>query len=81
MTHEIVNQTLVILNLLGSLAVGDPSSLHDGAIIPHVINHTNEAVIQNRELVPEDIIQSRDSDTLDGVLGVDFTGQDSFPFG
>ena len=48
----------------------NPRGLHHGGVVAHVVDHTDEAVVQHGEGLAEDLIEGGDMDALEafGVL-------------
>ena len=46
--HQIADQALVVLHMLGPCPIADPRRLHDGSIIAHIVDDADKAVVQNR---------------------------------
>src|SRR5262245_48753298 len=55
--HEIVDQPAVLADLLGAAAVAHARGLHDGGIVAHVVDHSDEAVIEHRQDLEQDLLQ------------------------
>jgi hypothetical protein len=45
--HEVADQALVIGDRLGALAIADAGGLRDGAVVAHVVDDADKAVVQN----------------------------------
>jgi hypothetical protein len=45
--HEVADQALVVLDVLGAGAVGDAGGLDDGGIVAHVVDDADEAVVKH----------------------------------
>ncbi len=59
MAHQVIDQPGVVLHPPGAAAVGDARRLHDRPVIAHVVDYPNEAVIEHRLRLVEDLLQSR----------------------
>ena len=57
--HEIADQPLVVAHRLGTLAVGHAGGLHDRGIVAHVVDHPDEAVVEDGENLVQPIFQRR----------------------
>ena len=69
MPHEVADQVLVVADRFRPRAVGDAGRLHDGGIVPHVIDDADEAAVEHRELVAEDALQRRRGGAAGGGRG------------
>ena len=54
--HQVANQTAVFMTLFGAFAVGDPRGLYDRIVGAHNIHQAHEAMIENLEFAPQEII-------------------------
>ena len=61
--HQIADQPAVVRDLPRPFAIADAGRLHDRLVVPHHIDQTDEAVVQDRELFPAQLID------LGGVAG------------
>ena len=68
MPHEIVDETAILADLLGAAAVAHPRGLHHGGIVAHVVDDADEAVIEHRQRLVENLLQRR-GDGTQGRLG------------
>ena len=46
-THEIANEPLIVLHMLGARAITHPRGLHDGGIVAHIVDHPDKAMIEH----------------------------------
>ncbi len=53
-THQVTDQPPILMHLLGALPIRDPRRLHHRVIISHVVDHPDEAVVQNGEGLSQD---------------------------
>jgi hypothetical protein len=49
MTHQIIDEPLILADPPRAAPVGDAGGLHDRRIIAHVVDDPNEAVIEHRQ--------------------------------
>src|SRR5262245_14708364 len=57
MTHEITNQSTVLVDPLRASAVGHTGRLDDRRVAAHVVDNPNEAVVQNMESSAKDRVE------------------------
>jgi hypothetical protein len=57
--HQVVDQPAVLADLLGAAAVGDARRLHDGGVVAHVVDHPDEAVVEHRDRLVENLLERR----------------------
>ena len=48
-------------------SVGDPGSLDDGVVVPHVVDESYKTIIKHREGVAEDLVKLRDLDSFEAL--------------
>ena len=58
--HEVVNQSCVVACSPGPSSVGHPCGLHNCGVIAHVVDDSNETMVENRHGLVEDVFHSRD---------------------
>ena len=63
--HQISNQATILVDLLGSLAVGHPGRLHDGSVRTHVVDQSDEAVIEDPKGNSQNFVQRWNVEALD----------------
>ena len=57
--HQVVDQAAVVADLLGAAAVGDPRRLHDGGVVAHIVDDADEAVVEHRDRLVEQLLERR----------------------
>jgi hypothetical protein len=60
-SHEIPNETTVLVHTLSPSAVRDARRLHDSGIISHIIEEANKAIVEDTKRLAEDCVQRRDT--------------------
>ena len=63
MPQQIANQCPIVGNAFGSRTVTDPSRLDDRRIVSHVVDETNESVIEHGKFFPTQLFQTTMSRT------------------
>ena len=66
--HQVANQAAVLADATGARAVGNPGRLHDRRIIPHVVDHPDEPVVQHGILTSQDGLEVRDDRPARGCI-------------
>src|SRR6516164_964260 len=57
-SHQIIDETLVLARPSGAAAIGNPRRLHD-LVVAHVIDYADEAVIEHRYRLVQRLFQCR----------------------
>ena len=57
--HQVADQAGILLHPLGAAPVRNPRGLHDGGVVAHVVDDTNEAMIQHRDGLKQHRLQRR----------------------
>ena len=57
MTHQVANETTVVVDALRSSTIGNTSGLDDRCVVTHVVDHSNKAVIQDVKGLPQDGVE------------------------
>ncbi len=57
--HQVADQPGILGHPPGAAPVGDPRGLDDGAVVAHVVNDPQEAVVQHRQWLKEQRLQGR----------------------
>jgi len=58
-THQVADQAGVLADLLGPAAIGHPRRLDHRSVVAHIVDHTDEAVVEHRERLVQDVLQRR----------------------
>src|SRR5579875_2183794 len=61
MAHQIVDEPAILGHLLRAPAIGHARRLDHGAVVAHIVDDANEAVIKNRDRLIEDLLERRDA--------------------
>jgi hypothetical protein len=62
-SHQIVDEPLVLTDLAGAAAVGHAGRLHDRCVVAHVIDDADKSVIENGQRLVKDRFERRHSGT------------------
>ena len=60
MPHEIIDEAAILANPPRAAPVGDARRLHDRAVIAHIVDDPDKAVIEHRDRLVEDLFERRD---------------------
>ena len=58
--HQVADQSFVVADRFRALAVGDPGRLHHGRVVPHVVDHADEAVVEHGQRLEQEGLHRRD---------------------
>src|SRR5216117_1117258 len=65
MAHEISDESPILVDLLGSLSIGNSSGLNNRFVRTQIINHSDKSIVQHFKRDTQDLIQSFDLHPID----------------
>ena len=69
MAHQVADEARILAHLARAAAVGNPRRLHDRGVVPHVVDHPDEPVIEDGKRPVEQRLERRDAAAERGAGG------------